>query len=176
MYAFTAKRACYAAVAVALLTVCSWIAVPFGGIPYTLQTLALCLVALLLGVRLSLTATAAYLLLGFCGVPVFAGFTGGAEKLLMPTGGYLLSMLPFVVIVGLFKKRSFFGKFLGACLALCVTYLLGTLWYAATVTGFLWEGLVAAFLTCVLPYIPADIAKVLLSIWLFGKLKNRISV
>ena len=176
MYAFTAKRVCYAAVAVALLCVCAWIAIPFGGVPYTLQTFALCLIALLFGAKLSLAAVTAYVLLGFCGVPVFAGFTGGAEKLLGPTGGYLLAMLPFVCIVAVFSKRAFFGKALGAAIALFVMYLLGTLYFSALVTGFTGGGFWAAFVACVLPYIPADIAKLLLAVWLSGRLKKYVTV
>lgn len=175
-YAFTAKRACYAAVAVALVSVCSWIAIPFGGVPYTLQIFALCLIALLLGVRLSLAAVTAYLLLGFCGVPVFAGFTGGVEKLLSPTGGYLLAALPFVCIVALFSKRTFLGKTLGAVLALALTYLFGALYFSVIVTGFTLGGFWAAIVTCVLPYIPADIAKLLLAVWLSGRLKKYLSI
>ncbi len=175
-YAFTAKRVCYAAVAVALISVCSWIAIPFGSVPYTLQIFALCLIALLLGVRLSLAAVAAYLLLGFCGVPVFAGFTGGAEKLLLPTGGYLLATLPFVAIVGTFRESPFLGQALGGLVALALTYLLGTLYFSVLVTGFTLSGIWTAIVTCVLPYIPADIAKLLLAIWLSDRLKKRISV
>jgi biotin transport system substrate-specific component len=175
-YAFTAKRVCYAAVAVALISVCSFIAVPFGGVPYTLQIFALCLIALLLGVRLSLAAVAAYLLLGFCGVPVFAGFTGGVEKLLSPTGGYLLATLPFVAIVGAFRNGSFLGQALGALVALALTYLLGTLYFSVLYTGFTGGGIWTAIVTCVLPYILADIAKLLLAVWLSERLKKYISI
>ena len=88
-----ARELCYAAVAVAMMVMCSWLSLLVGTIPFTLQTLGVCLTAGLLGAKRGAVAMFAYVLLGMFGVPVFAGFTGGAAKLLSPTGGYIIGFL-----------------------------------------------------------------------------------
>lgn len=72
-----AREICYTAMFVAIITVCTWISIPIGEIPITLQTMGVCLAAALLGWKRGAIATAVYILLGLCGVPVFTGFTGG---------------------------------------------------------------------------------------------------
>ena len=58
----------------ALIAVCSWISLPIGPVPFTLQTFAVCLCAGLLGTRLAMYSVLVYIVLGAIGVPVFAGF------------------------------------------------------------------------------------------------------
>ena len=65
------------AVSAALITVCSWISIPVGPVPVTLQTLAVLAVLLTIGGRRGTIAIAVYLALGAVGAPVFAGFKGG---------------------------------------------------------------------------------------------------
>ena len=72
---------------VAVIAICAWIAVPISEISITLQTMGVCLAAALLGWKRGLAVVSAYILLGLVGVPVFSGFTGGAAKLIGPTGG-----------------------------------------------------------------------------------------
>ena len=62
------------ALSACLICVCSWLAVPIGGVPMTLQTFGVAFCGYLLGVRLGVCATAVYLALGAVGLPVFAGF------------------------------------------------------------------------------------------------------
>lgn len=68
----------------ALLAICSWTSIQVGLIPVTLQTFAIFLIFGLLGSKRGTTAVLVYILLGLCGVPVFAGF-GSTAKLLGPT-------------------------------------------------------------------------------------------
>lgn len=78
---------------VALLAVSAWVTVPFGPVPFTLQTMALALVPAVLDRRAALASVAIYLLLGGIGLPVFSGFGGGVGVLAGPTGGYLWGFL-----------------------------------------------------------------------------------
>ncbi|WP_072415065.1 biotin transporter BioY [Collinsella phocaeensis] len=78
---------------VALLAVSAWVTVPFGPVPFTLQTMALALVPAVLDRKGALAAVAAYLLLGGIGLPVFSGFGGGVGVLAGPTGGFLWGFL-----------------------------------------------------------------------------------
>ena len=62
------------AISAALITVCSWISIPLGPVPVTLQTLAILAVLLTAGGRRGTLAIVVYLALGAVGVPVFSGF------------------------------------------------------------------------------------------------------
>ena len=96
-----ARYAAYIGLAVALLAVCAWMAVPMPiGVPFTLQTLGLFVTVGLLGGRGGTIAVAVYLLMGGLGLPVFAGFGGGLGVLLGVTGGYLWGMLPAAAVMG----------------------------------------------------------------------------
>ena len=77
------------AISAALITVCSWISIPIGPVPFTLQTLAILAVMLTIGGKRGTIAVAVYLALGAVGVPVFAGFKGGIASFAGPTGGVL---------------------------------------------------------------------------------------
>lgn len=76
-------------------------AVPVGGagVPITLQTLAVMLAGCLLGPVRGAAAALLYLAIGFVGLPVFAGHTGGPGVLSEPSVGYLLSF-PFAAALG----------------------------------------------------------------------------
>ncbi|MBR4943568.1 MAG: biotin transporter BioY, partial [Clostridia bacterium] len=90
----------YVSLSVALISVSAWLGLPVGEIPVTLQTAMIFVTAGLLGWKRATLSVTAYLLLGFVGVPVFAGFAGGAGKILSPTGGYLVGFLPLAFSVG----------------------------------------------------------------------------
>lgn len=74
-------------------------AIPVGvGVPLTLQTLGVLLAGLVLGPWRGFLAVLLYLVVGFAGLPVFAGGSGGLAVLGHPSIGYLLSF-PFVAAV-----------------------------------------------------------------------------
>lgn len=78
--------------------------VPVGPVPITLQTLAVILSGLVLGPWRGFAATALYLLVGFAGLPVFAGGTGGLGVLAKPSIGYLLSFPIAALFAGVFAR------------------------------------------------------------------------
>lgn len=173
----------YIAVSTALLSVSAWVAIPIGGIPFTLQILVLCLTAGLLGWKGALLSTLAYLLLGFIGIPVFAGFTGGVGVLLSPTGGYLVGFLPLAFVSGIagdklaekkgIKSRVFLGLFMGLGVLLC--YALGTAWFIVlSAQESVKVGFFSALTLCVLPYIPLDAIKVSFAVFLTAKLQKHL--
>lgn len=77
------------ALTTAFMVVGAWISVPLGPVPFTLQTFALMLALMILPLRLSVAATACYLLLGAIGLPVFASMHGGLGIYFGPTGGFI---------------------------------------------------------------------------------------
>lgn len=60
-------------------------------VPITFQTLAVALSGAVLGARRGFLATALYLLVGFAGMPIFAGGKAGLAVLQGPSVGYLIS-------------------------------------------------------------------------------------
>ena len=66
----------YSGIFAVLLAICSWISIPTV-IPFTLQTFAVFLTALLLGGKQGTIAILIYLLLGAVGIPVFSNFGAG---------------------------------------------------------------------------------------------------
>lgn len=147
--------------AVALITVCAWISLPVGAIPVTLQTFAVALVGGLLDWRRGLFAVIAYLLMGLCGIPVFAGFRGGAA-LFSTTGGYILGFA-FLALFPALAKRLPVSRpllrmgifYLAMAVGLFVCYLFGTAWFVIMTKC----SLSAALAACVLPFLLPDAVK-----------------
>ena len=73
-------------------------------------------VRLCAGARRGSAAVGVYLALGAVGVPVFAGFSGGAGALVGMTGGYLWAFLPMAFLCGLGAQQK--NKFLALALGL----------------------------------------------------------
>ena len=162
-----------AALAAALMAVCSWISLPTA-VPFTLQTFALFLTLGVLGGRLGALAVGVYLLLGAVGLPVFAGFSGGLGALLGATGGYLLGFLLTALTV--WGAERLWGRsapvFLASCLAgLGLCYLFGTVWFAAVYASSSGPvGLAAVLGWCVAPFVLPDLAKLALALALRRRL------
>ena len=166
---------------VAVIAVCAWIAVPISEISITLQTMGVCLAAAMLGWERGLAAVAAYILLGLVGVPVFSGFTGGAAKLIGPTGGYIVGFLFTALLVGIAcdlvrgKAKWLFAVVcvLSMIVGIAVCYAFGTGWFMFMMSG---KGnpytLSAALAMCVLPYIPFDLIKIAVATALSVALKR----
>ena len=138
---------------------------PYTPVPFTLQVLGVVLSGMLLGSRMGALAQIEYLMLGFAGAPVFAGWHGGIMSLVGPSGGYLPGFVVGAFITGLIVERSrektaphaFAAGMAGvAALYMCgVSWL--TVWVAAT--GMASPSLSALFLGIV-PFIGFDAIKV----------------
>jgi biotin transport system substrate-specific component len=132
-----------------------------------------------LGLGLGTCSVTIYLLLGLTGLPVFSSFTGGAGKLIGPTGGYLIGYLFIACISGLFFKkcgssytfRKLIICFFGMTLGTIVCYLLGTLWLSYQLS----LSFTTALSVGVLPYIPLDILKMILALILGRSTKKRLT-
>ena len=160
------------AVSAALITICSWISIPVGPVPVTLQTLAVLAVLLTTGGRRGTIAVAVYLALGAIGVPVFSGFKGGPAAFAGPTGGFLIGFLAAALVYWLLeklvfarlmttqKKKIIFGFVISVIFEL-IMYTVGVIWFMtvyAAQTGPV--GLVTVLGWCVIPFIIPDIVKI----------------
>lgn len=163
------RRMAICAVMAAVICVIAPISVPIGPISITGATFAIYLTVYLLGDLTGTVSVLVYLLVGFAGLPVFSNYTGGAARLLGPTGGYLVGYLPMALLSGLVIQWAFcrFGEkdgkgwitigvqVLGMAAGTAVLYALGTAWYCVQAG----VGLRQALDGCVLPFIPFDLLK-----------------
>lgn len=149
------------------------IVLPFSPIPISLASLALYLSAYLLGKKQAVISCFIYLLIGVIGIPVFSAFSAGPSKLFGPTGGYLLGYLILTYISGLFieKNRSRLSvQILGMILGTVGCYCLGTIWLSiqSQITPL------SAFLVGVVPFLPGDCIKIILTCVLGRTLYKRL--
>lgn len=172
---FTSKEMAVTAVMTALICILGpWaIQIPISPVPITLCTMGIYFALYVLGMKLGILSVILYVLLGAIGVPVFTNFSGGIGKLLGPTGGYILGYLFLAVICGFFLSK--FPEKLplhvaGFVLGTLVLYLFGTLWlqYQLKLT------FPAALMAGVIPYIPGDVAKLVIAIAVGLPLKKRL--
>ena len=169
------RRLVFCALFTALIAVFSQLQLPVGPVPVSLATLGVMLCGLLLGWRYGALAVGAYILLGAVGVPVFAGFQGGAGRLLGPTGGYIVGYLFYALLAGLNFPRlqeRFWGRCVLLLLGTAVCYGLGTAWFVKTSGRTLAESLSL----CVLPFLPGDAAKIALAAFLTPRLRKALKI
>lgn len=160
---------------VALLAICSWISIPLT-VPVTMQTFAVFLCAGLLGTKRSLASIGCWILMGFVGVPVFAGFQGGPSVIIGPLGGYIVGFMVTALIVGITaEKISKNAVALGVAMfiGLVVCYAIGTVWFMyfyAKAAGPI--GLGATLGMCVFPFIIPDCVKIVIAVILTKRLER----
>lgn len=96
------------AVCTSVLCVSAYITIPLPFIPvaFTLQVLAVVLVALLLKPAYALIAQTLYTLLGIIGLPVFSGGKGGLGVLFSPTGGFIIGFIVASFLISLLKGKK----------------------------------------------------------------------
>ncbi len=147
---------------VALIVVCSWVTLPFGAVPFTLQTLGVMMALIILGGKNGAIVISVYLLLGAVGLPVFSAFGGGVGVLLGPTGGFLIGFLFGSLAYLLFERMNIkkTKKYIGAAAFLITCYTFGCVYYSI----FTEVSIITAISVCVLPYIITDILKIVLAV------------
>lgn len=170
-----AYRITSTALMAALLCAVAPVSLPIGPVPVSMATQAIYLAAYILGPRLAAASCLIYLLMGFAGLPVFSGFSGGPGQLLGPTGGYLAGYLPLALISGWFVRRFPGSRLLagtGMVLGTAALYALGTAWLAFQLS----LPLPAALATGVLPFLPGDAAKIFIVLTVGPSIAARLSI
>lgn len=159
---------------VAVCAVCAQISIPlpFSPVPFTLQTLAVMVTALLLGGYGPL-AILVYLAAGMVGLPVFSAGGAGFGVVAGPTGGFIWGFLVGAIVISLLKNRlpisrTWLRYTIVAALGLVPVYGLGMI-QLAVVTDI---SLGAAFMGGVFPYLPLEAVKVLLAVRLVTALEK----
>lgn len=174
---FPARDTVFVAAAAALISVCSFLTVPVGPVPGTLQVFGVFLSLRLLGGRRGALAVAVWIALGAAGAPVFSGFSGGIGKLFGATGGFITGFLFSALLYALITRLA--GESLPAVLAamlagLAVCYLFGALWFTALSLRAGGETTLRSVLAvCVWPFLPFDLVKIALAEAVFRLLPAR---
>jgi biotin transport system substrate-specific component len=156
----------------ALLCIVSPVSVPIGPVPVSLSLLAVYFCVFLMGTKRALISCGLYILIGFAGMPVFSGYTGGVAKLFGPTGGYILGYIPLVLITGkiLLLSKKWYVHFAGAILGLVSCYAIGTGYFMFLMKMPLSEALAL----CVYPFVAFDIVKIITAMLLAHTIKLKV--
>jgi bioY protein len=163
------------AVMTALMCIFGPMSIPIGAVPISLTPLLVYLSAYVLGMKSGTVAYLVYLLIGFVGVPVMSGYSGGPAKILGPTGGYLLAFILMALMTGFAVDHFYKNVPLQAVvmlLALVLCYAAGTAWFVGQ-TKMAWG---KALTVCVFPFIPLDCVKLFLAILVGRPVRERLHV
>ncbi len=154
------KHITYSSLFVALIAAGAFLAIPIGPVPIVLQNMFVLLAGIILGPRWGLASVGIYLLIGACGLPVFANGKAGIGIIFGPTGGYLLGYLPAVYVTGLISKKgnkklsiNIFALIVGSI----IVYAAGVPWLKV-VTGMGWNKALAVGMY---PFIIGDVLKII---------------
>lgn len=157
----------------ALLIVCTFFTIDTGVTKFTLQLLAVFLIADFLPLVDGLVIITTYIAMGLLGIPVFASFGGGFAYVASPTFGFVYGFYFVILINHLFKdfllkgiKLDIVRNVIGSLVSLIVLYIVGfihgylILVYLKGKTGLTIAAGLGLF---VIPYIPFDIAKLVVA-------------
>ena len=173
---FSTKDICSVALFTAVIVIMAQISIPMPmGVPMTMQTFAITLAAVVLGAKLSTFSTLIYLLLGAVGVPVLAGFSGGLDKFVGPTGGFLISfpLMAFIIGFGVEHRKAFKGAYVTALVIGTISnYVVGVIMFCILTKSPVMTGITA----CVVPFIPTAILKAILASVLGFEIRKRLKL
>ena len=174
---FTTKDLVMTALMSVIIAVCSWISIPIGTVPFTLQTFAVFLSMLVLGGKRGTFAVLVYMMLGAVGIPVFSGFKGGIGVILGTTGGYMLGFIIIGLVYMLAEKLSDENSIIcisSLVIGLLLCYAFGTAWFIKVYSETKEIDVMTALKWCVIPFIIPDIAKLGFAVLISGKVKKYV--
>lgn len=158
----------------AIICILGPLSIPIGIVPISFANLAIYIALYILGMKKGTASLFLYLMIGFVGVPVFSNFKSGPATLLGPTGGYLIGYIFMAIIAGFFIDKYYNKPLLciiGMIIGTAICYVFGSSWlaYQANIT------VKAGFAAGVIPFIPGDLTKIIISAFIGPKIKNRIN-
>ena len=164
------------ALSVALLSICSYIAIPTPVGHITLQLFAVLLIACTLDLKKSVSAVTLYVAMGLIGLPVFAGFRGGIGVLFEVSGGFLLAFILISAIIPL--ARHLFGNsrwclIISSVCSILLSYIIATVWIHTVSGGVEHPGSFIIFLLLYTAFfIIPDLLKLALVVYIVPKIRK----
>lgn len=155
----------------AILSIIAPLSIPIGPVPISFTNLIIYLGIFAIGKKKGLIAYLVYLAIGFIGLPVFSGFSGGPAKLFGPTGGYLFGFLFIFLVSGYFIEKDYKDKKNTAAamiLGTILCYFFGTVWLAIQTGMGIWP----AFMAGVIPFILGDLIKIVFAAFAGEKIRE----
>ena len=168
------KQIAYTGMFTAIIAFMSQLAIPMpSGVPATLQTLAIVITGLILGVKAGTVSVGLYITIGAIGLPVFSAFRSGLGTLFGVTGGFIFGFIPFVIMCGLARNLKNKITAVSLCIAgLLLCHLSGIIQFMmVTSTTF-----TQTALTVSIPYLIKDIVSCILAYIISLQLKRVITV
>jgi len=163
------------AVLTALISVTSWISIPIGDIPITIQTLVVMLIGLFLSPKNSFLSILAYIIIGAMGLPVFAGGKGGLGIILGPTGGFLISFIFAVIFISKMKNEKIINNeivriVIVLLLANIIIYMFGWTYFAV------YNGLnISRILAIIWPFAIGDLFKIVVATYVYLNMRSHVT-
>ena len=177
----TTRRIVFTALFAALTAACGFISIPVPGtpVPIVLQNLMVVLDGLLLGPLYGAGSVLLFMLAGIIGLPVFSGGTAGIARIMGPTGGFIIGYAVSALVAGLIAGRPVLGKktspvriSLASLCAFVVMYVPGVIHFMRTMDRTFSETMAL----CVLPYLPGDAIKIVLSVLICIPLRKTVAM
>lgn len=156
------------AMLIALLVVSSFISIPINQIPYTLQTLVVFIILILINIKHSILIFIIYLIMGLIGLPVFSGFSSGITPTLGFIIGFIISPFIYLIFNKIIKiKNTNINTFIKLLICLIIINISGCIFYMLIMKlDFL-----SSFIITILPYILFDILKIIIAIIISNRIK-----
>jgi len=164
----------------ALVIISSYIVIPIGPVPHTLQPLVVILSGFLLGPKWGPISIITWIILGCLGLPVFNQGQAGVAMLVGPTGGFIVGFVVLSWLVGKFTSHDlqagFLKNFAYLSFAMLVCYVIGLIGFKLSFTYFLqkpmsWE---KSMLLAIAPFLPFDIIKAAIAAYVGAKVRKAL--
>jgi biotin transport system substrate-specific component len=166
----------------ALTAVGAFLSIPLGNVPISLQSLFTIMSGLMLGSKLGSLSQLVYVLLGLCGVRIFANFSGGLESIVSPSFGYLIGFIFASYIVGEIshakKELNFKRVFLASIAGTFVIYLFGIPYMYLILNKVMAQSIsfISALKAGCLIFLPGDFLKAIVASYVSFKVLSRVKV
>ena len=178
---FSTRRVVFISLFAAFISVGAVIAIPVGSgtVPIVLQNMFAVLSGVLLGGFAGFFSTLIWFFAGLIGLPVFSGGRSGIAHILGPTGGFIFGYILSALLAGIIAGRprskenasSIVRIIFASIVAFVVLYIPGIFHFMILTKRSLSSTLAA----CVVPFIPGDIIKCILTIIIAKKLRTSIA-
>ena len=175
---FTSKNLAYSGIFLALLCVSGVFSIQFTTINLSFQIAVIFILACLLEKKLASLTVVAYLILGLVGLPVFSK-GGGIGYIFQPSFGFLLGFVAGAFVLSSIyaspKIKSKLAAYIfGIISSLLIVYILGSVYMYFILNLYMDIEYTAAktLSVAVIPFIPFDIAKAVLSFFIIIALEK----
>ena len=135
---------------------------PFSPVPISFANLIIYLCTVIVGTKKGTISVLLYILIGAVGVPVYSGYNAGLQRIVGPTGGYLLGFIACAVFTGLFAEKfenRIYMYAVGMVIGTAVCYIMGTVWLSYSNSLTFMQALCAG----VVPFVPGDAVKIVIA-------------